>query len=129
MEGMTNKDAVSLTSLAKSWLKAPAITDVSGGASQGYDQAHRAYGFTFGAAPLSFQIAASDSNPIHNLCFEIRNWRSWTAKADLKINGVPQAPGANFRQGVNIDTDETYTLIIWAGLSANTPQRLEIAER
>lgn len=28
---MTNKDAVSLTSLAKSWLKAPAITDVSGG--------------------------------------------------------------------------------------------------
>jgi hypothetical protein len=128
MEGMTDQPATSLTSLARSWLQAPAVTNVSGGASQGYDQSHRAYGFTYGAPPLSFQIAASDDNPIHNLCFEVRNWTSRTAKADLKLNGVSQASGPDFRQGVNMDTDGTYTMIIWVGLSATSSQSFEITK-
>jgi hypothetical protein len=126
MEGMTDQPAASLTRLAWSWLKAPPVTHVSGGASQGYNQSHRAYGFTYGATPLSFQIAASDNHPIQNLCFEIRNWKSRTAKANLKIDSVSQAAGPNFRQGVNIDTDGTYTMIIWAGLSATAPRDFEI---
>jgi hypothetical protein len=126
MEGMTDQPATELTALARSWLKAPAVTNLSGGTSQGYNQSHRAYGFTLGAAPLSFQIEATDNNPIQNLCFEIKNWKSRTAKAKLKINGVSQAPGPNFRQGVNIDTDGTYTLIVWVDLTAISLQSFEI---
>jgi hypothetical protein len=129
LEGMTDQPAASLASLARSWLKAPAVTNTSGGASQGYDQSHRAYGFTFGTVPLSFQINASDDNPIQNLCFEIKNWKSRNAQATLKINGVSQVAGPHFRQGVNIDTDGTCTLIIWAGLSANTTQVFAITEK
>jgi len=126
MEGMTDQPAASLTSLARSWLKAPVVINAAGGASQGYDQSHRAYGFTYGATPLAFEIAASDDHPIRNLCFEIRNWRSRTARAGLRINGVSQTAGPNFRQGVNIDSDGTFTLIIWVGLSENSPQTFEI---
>ena len=127
MEGMTDQPAIGLTGLARSWLKAPAVANVSGGTSQGYNQSHRAYGFTFGSGPLSFKIAANDNNPIHNLCFEIKNWKSRTLKAKLKIDGASQVAGPNFRQGVNIDTDGTYTLIVWVGLTATSFQSFEIA--
>jgi hypothetical protein len=126
MEGMTDQSATSLTTLARSWLKAPSITNVSGGTSHGYNQSHRAYGFTFGMNPLSFHIDASNNSPIHNLCFEIRNWKSRTTLADLKINGISQTDGPNFRQGVNIDTDGTYTMIIWVGLTATSSQSFGI---
>ena len=128
IEGMTDGSAASLTNLARSWLNAPAVTNVAGGASQGYEQSHRAYRFTYGTTPLSFQIAASDESPIQNLCFEIRNWPSRTATAGLKINGVSQTSGPNFRQGINRDTDGTYTLIVWVGLSATSSQSFEVAE-
>jgi hypothetical protein len=120
MEGMTDQPATALVGLAKSWLNAPSVTNVFGGSCQGYEQGRRAYSFGWGIVPLRFQIAASDTNPIHNLCFEIKNWTGRTAEAALKINDVSQAPGPDFRQGVNIDTDGTYGLIVWVGMSANT---------
>ncbi|MCD6331859.1 MAG: LamG domain-containing protein, partial [Bacteroidales bacterium] len=73
MEGMTDQPAASLTSLARSWLKAPSVENVSGGTSQDYLPSHRAYRFTFADQPLKFQIAANEKKPICNLCFEIRN--------------------------------------------------------
>ncbi len=126
LEGMTNQPAASLTSLAKSWLAAPGVSDLSGGESQGYEQAQRAYSFRLGAGPLRFKISASAESPIQHLCLRVANWRSRTAVADLKINGVSQPPGADFRQGVNLDADGTYTLITWVGLSATTPQTFEL---
>ena len=129
MEGMTNQPAASLAPLAKSWLNAPAVTDPAGGTSQGYDPSHRAYAFTWDKSPLGFGIAATDENPIHNLCFEIRNWINGTAIADLKINGVAQPAGPDFKQGITIDTDGTYTLLVWVGLSATKPQTFEISPK
>jgi hypothetical protein len=126
MEGMTDQPPAVLANLAKSWLDAPPVTDLTAGAGQGYIQARRTYGFDWGAAPLRFELAASAAKPIHNLCFEIRNWKSRTATAALKINQVSQAAGPDFRQGVNIDHDGTYTLLVWIGLSATTPQEFEL---
>ena len=126
MEGMSDKPAGSLISLARSWLKAPSVTSVSGGASNGYNQSHRAYSFTIGSKPLSFQINASERNPIHNLCFEIRNCKSRSSVAEVTINGVSQVPGPDFRQGINIDTDGSYTMIIWLGLTAKSVQNFGI---
>ena len=129
MEGMSDQPAAALLSLARSWLNAPAVTNVSGGTCQGYNQSHRAYGFQCAKTPLRFQIAADERHPIHNLCFEIRNWKGRTSKAKLKINRVAQTVGLDLRQGVNTDTDGTYTLIVWVGLSTNTPQHFEIAKQ
>ena len=126
MEGMSNQPAASLTSLGRSWLHAPGVSDVSGGTSAGYRQSERAYGFTLDAAPLTFRIDASDASPIRNVCFSIKDWPSRTAQAHLKINGLARSAGPDFRQGVALDTDGTYTLIIWVGLTATTPQRFAV---
>ncbi|HVZ96707.1 MAG TPA: LamG domain-containing protein [Chitinophagaceae bacterium] len=128
MEGMTDKPATALTGLAKSWLHAPSLTITSGGANGEYNPAHRAYTFTFKENPLSFEIAAAPESPIDNLCFELKNWNSRTAKASLKINGVSINPGPDLRQGTIIDTDGTYTLIIWVGLKATTLQKFTITK-
>ena len=126
MEGMTDQPAAALASLANSWLRAPLPREVSGGTSQGYDMSHRAYAFRWDGAPLRFELPASATQPVHHLCFEIRNWTSRSAAATLKINGVVQAPGPDFRQGVEIDSDGTCTLIGWSSLCATTPQEFEI---
>jgi hypothetical protein len=129
MEGMTDLPADSLVGLADSWLTAPPVVNVKGGVSEGYDQAHRAYGFSSRGAPLVFDIAGSRTQPIHNLCFEVRNWKDRDVEAGVTIDGIPQMPGPAFRQGVNIDTDGTYTLIIWAQVRADKPVKFEITNK
>jgi hypothetical protein len=127
MQGMTNLPADSLNKLADSWLTAPAVMNVSGGSSQGYIQPRRAYRFTWQEAPLVFDIAASHLQPVHNICFEVRNWKDRNAAAILKVNGIQQTPGRGFRQGINIDTDGAYTLIMWAEICSDKPVKFEIA--
>lgn len=126
MEGMSDLPAAALKPLVQSWLDPPPVSDVSGGTSRGYSKPHRAYGFTFAGAPLKFDISASKSRPIHNLCFEIKNWESASAKAALKINGVPQVKGPDFRQGITIDSHGKYELIVWLRLSSSSRQRSEL---
>ena len=126
LEGMTNQPAAALTGLARSWLDAPAVTHLSGATSQGYDQAERAYCFDYKGTPFGFAIAAAPVRPIRNLCFKITHWPGRAVPAGLRIDGISQLAGANFRQGVNIDTDGTYTLIVWIGLSADSPREFRL---
>ena len=127
MEGMTDQPATSLTSLSRSWLNAPSLVDISGGLTNGYIQSHRAYSLTMASSPMNFKIAASESNPVHNLCFEIRNWGN-SPVAGLKVDGVLIKAGADFRQGKIIDTDGSYTMIIWVGLTSVSPRSFEITQ-
>ncbi len=128
MEGMTDLPAVALTNLAASWLDAPATTNLAGGTTQGYHQPSRAYVFNYEGKPLTFQICATAGRPIQNLCFEIHHWKSRQAIAALKVNGSTPTGEIDFRQGVNLDTDGTSTLIVWVGLSASTTQTFEVRE-
>jgi hypothetical protein len=127
LEGMTNQGAVSQLELAKSWLSAPAVSQVSGGASHGYDPSQRAYVFAKTDQKLQFVIDASEVQPIHNLCFVTKAWPGRASAAKLAVNNVAQSPGPDFRQGVTIDTDGSYTLIVWLRLSARSPERFEIS--
>jgi hypothetical protein len=126
---MSDQPPASLLSLARLWLNAPAVTKLSGATSEGYIQNERAYGFEYSGTPFGFTLDATAEKPIENLCFEIRHWPNRTASAVFKINNVSQAAGPNFRQGVNIDTDGSYTLIVWIVLSAASPRTFEINER
>ena len=132
MEGMTNQSAESLVALAASWLKAPAIENrtrnIIGCVSHGYNQAQRAYLLTLKGTKMKFTLKASETNPVRNLCFVIKNWGDKDSMAQIKINEILQNEGPNFRQGVTIDTDGTYSLIVWLGLSATTTQNFEITK-
>jgi hypothetical protein len=75
---------------------------------------------------MKFELLATSEQPIRNLCFVIKNWGNKNANAQLKIDSVLQTQGPDFRQDVTIDTDGTYTLIVWLGLSANSKKVFEI---
>ena len=128
IEGMSDQGAASLSDLARSWLDAPPVIAAAGGTSNGYNSAHRAYSFAYGKTPLSFKIAASGLQPVHNLCFEIENWKSPHANAELRINGAAIHPGPDFRQGVTIEPDGTYSLILWIKENSTESQSVEISK-
>jgi hypothetical protein len=125
LEGMTDQPAASLISLANSWLSAPQILSVVGGKSEGYNQGRRAYVFESYGKELAFKVNASKSNPVHNICLEIRNWGDSNSGV-LKLNGKTLKAGSDFRQGRVIDTDGTYTMIMWLALTATSAQSFEI---
>ena len=122
---VTNGGATSQTMLQRSWNYAPEIVKMQGGTSSGYQYYWRTYEFHRTDNTMTFNIKASNKQPINNLCFKIYNWGS-KAPADLKINGVSQSPGHNFRQGVVIDTSGNYAMVIWVGLTATSNQSFEI---
>ena len=128
LQGMTDQPAASLMGLAKSWISAPQVTDVSGGVSHGYEKSHRAYVFTIDNKSLAFQIAATKKQTIHNVCIELRNWQNKHDKAAVKINGTLRSRGPDFRQGTIIDTDGTCTMLVWLVLSADTPRDFVITK-
>lgn len=129
LEGMTDLKPKALVTLARSWLKSPQLRRVVGATSQGYDRSERAYRLTATAPAISFQIDASEANPIYNPAFVIKNWHSRTAHATLTIDRVRCKTGPDFRQGVIIDTDGTYTLVIWLDYQAAAARTFEIKAR
>jgi hypothetical protein len=64
---------------------------------------------------MSFKVNASADKPLYNPAFVIKNWYSRTATASVKLTG---ASSSDIRQGVVIDTDGTYTMVVWLELTA-----------
>jgi hypothetical protein len=112
MYGLTNKPAASLINLAKSWNTPASISEAAGCMSEGYAPEQRAYILTKTAEGMSFRLLASESRPVVNPCFVIKNWNS-SLSAGVKIGGRTLRPGPDFRQGIVRDTDGTKTMIIW----------------
>jgi hypothetical protein len=112
--GFTNKPARTLIPLARSWNHAPKAVEVKGARSIGYDKGQRAYIFkaVSGASKISFSFDSSDTSPVVNPCFVIKNWNS-NDEVTLLINGKPLGCGKNFRQGIVRDTDGTQRLVVW----------------
>lgn len=126
LEGMTDLKSGDLVSLARSWLKSPRLSNISGATGGVYARSERAYKLTANASAISFQIDASKSSPIYNPVFVIKNWHSPTARARIKIDGISCKPSPDFRQGVVIDTDGTYNLVIWLDYQAEATRTFEI---
>ena len=112
MEGMSSQSLAELRFLAGSWMSAPTVSGAKGCTSQGYDRAQRAYVLTAHDSTISLRMNASESSPIANLCFVIKNWKKGDS-ASLKINGEIRKSGPDFRQGIIRDTDGTRTMVIW----------------
>lgn len=111
--GMTNQPAVSLVSLAKSWISPPELVVSSDHYdSKGYDFTQRAFILdcqTQGES-LALNVLASEDTPLLNPAFVIKNWGN--ADADLALNGKPIPRGADFRLG-HRHILEGSNLIVW----------------
>jgi hypothetical protein len=110
--GLSDFSVDDLTRLGRSWLNAPLISHSSGINSHGYDKSERAYQLSSTSKNMSFSVDATPANVAFNPAFVIKKWGSHNP-AGISINGEVQTDGADFRQGVIIDTDGTQTLIIW----------------
>ena len=118
MYGLTDKQPGELTSLNRAWNFAPAVTDTNGCVSLGYEKRERAFKFVKTGASVSFKLQASKDQPLENPAFIIANWGSNDSNVTLKLNGQTKKRGADYQAGVELDTDGTYTLVLWLPLSA-----------
>ena len=124
--GLTNKPAVELLALAKSW-NFPAELKIQGKGftSSGYDYKQRAYIIKCNAGKtLEFELSGSENSPMLNPAFVIKNWGEGGAR--LKINGKKIKRGKNFRLGRR-HTLEGSDLIVWLKKESTKPIRISLS--
>jgi hypothetical protein len=118
---MTDKQAVELLPLAKSWIT-PAVMTLTGIAfkSNGYEQDQRAYVLErkHSTGDLELKLGGSTNSPIVNPAFVIQGWGE--QNATLTINGVPRPRGDSFRYGHRRTLKGT-DLIVWLKLASEEP--------
>ena len=120
LEAMYNKDMDELVPLARSWMKAPEVKDLSGATGE-YAPGQRAYCFEKTGEAISFTIDASEDNPIVNLSFVVTKWND-DSVAKVKLNGDETV----CKQGTIRDTDGTKTLVVWVEKETNKPVNVSI---
>jgi len=108
--GFTNQEAESLIPLAKSWNYSPAVTELKGGISEGYQKGQRAYVLTAGSGEISLSLEGSVNSPVVNPCFVIKGW---TNMAEVSIDGEKMSSKKIARQGLVRDTNGNLQLVIW----------------
>jgi|GEM_PF-565536 len=121
LEGMSNRDEESLRQLFRSWQQAPSISNTMN-VSGSYALEQRAYNLTASGADLSFIINASNSQPLDNPCFIIKNWCGKNS-ANVQVNG---SAVMDLKQGVFTDTDGTNSLAIYLKMVATTITEVQI---
>jgi hypothetical protein len=120
--GFTHEPIRRLLPLAKSWVRPPEITALSGCRAMSYPKETRDYPLVAEEETMSVRIDASEESPIANLCFAVRNWGHHSA-ARVATKG---AGAKDVRQGTIVDTDGTKTMIIWVELTATSPVTVTI---
>jgi hypothetical protein len=123
LAGMTDQSAQSLLGLMRAWAT-PAELRLTGlgFASQGYDQAQKAYILRRQdpqtSAPLRFELAASADSPVINPAFVIKNWGE--TEPTLTLNGQAVPRGNQCRFGHH-PTLEGTDLVVWLQTAAASP--------
>jgi hypothetical protein len=127
LQGMTNQKAADLVPLAKSWLQAPVLDQLSAGFGGGeYDQSERAYmlekkqGSNAGAC--SFILQASADAPLVNPAIIIKNWGNKPAAVYLD-NRLVKAEDDRIRQGIR-KTAASDDLILWIQKESKAPVKI-----
>jgi len=124
--GMTNRPAVSLVKLARSWIYPAELNVKSDGfASEGYDFTERAYTVSSkkGGGILVFEMDASEESPLVNPAFVIKNWGEKDVIFKIKGNKVER--GKDFRWG-HRHTLEGSDLVIWIKMESVRPVSLTL---
>lgn len=127
--GFTDQAVTSLTALARSWNRPPAVAGAAGCESRGYDPSQRAYVLAATGRPISFTLQGSADIPVVNPCFVIEHWDSDLA-ARVTINGQAVPPGPGIRQGIVRDAGGRQTMVIWLELESvsDTEVMVELGE-
>ena len=129
MHGLTDKPAVELVPLAKSWLQAPQLKLLAPGfSSEGYEQAERAYILTCNTPgrpfSLGLELSASEDSPVVNPAFIIKKWGQGGGM--LHIDGQRIRRGRDFRLG-HRHRLEGSDLIVWVKKESTKPIKISLS--
>jgi hypothetical protein len=127
--GLTDKPALELLPLAKSWLRAPALAlkQTQGAAYEGYDPTQRAYRFSLSdpsCETLEFEISATDQSPLVNLALVIEKWGQ--VPVQISQNGKPLVSGKDFSCGYCPQLAAPAQLVIWVNVETYRAARFTI---
>jgi hypothetical protein len=127
--GLTNKPAVELLALAKSWSSPPLVIAKGIGAVDldvgvEYDYKQRAFVVRKDKdGAVEFEILASEDSPVFNPCFVVESWGG--ADAEVKINGRSIKRGKDLRIGHHHTLDGT-NLIVWIKAESTKPMTVSL---
>lgn len=128
LDGLTEKSAVGLVPLAKSWLSPPQLQLTGANFhSEGYDASQRAYviAHEHGTGPAGFELTldASEESPLVNIAIVIKNWGEGDAR--IKVDGEVVAAGTDLRIG-HAETLEGTNLVVWMRRESTAPVRISV---
>jgi hypothetical protein len=125
---MTRGKVDDLLLLARSWITPPELTVSSDGfRSKGYNIDERAYYLEKKQGrsdALETTLNASDTNPIVNPAFVIKNWGQ--VDAVLKVNGKSIKRGKDFRFSHRHRIEDT-DLVMWLKMESVKPVEIVIS--
>jgi len=122
MEGMTDKPAGELASLAKSWLSPAELTVLSGCRSNGYDKSQRAYVLEAKGDRMTFEIKGSKNSPVVNPCFVISNW----TEEDAVVTVIGMKPKAKDVKVGHPSTVKDKELVVWLRMQSENKVKFVI---
>lgn len=123
--GFTNQPISSLVPMAKMWRHPPAVTNVTGAKSDGYEKDQRAFVFSCIDKTISFTIDASEDSPVVNPFLVLDDW-NFDDVADVSINGQRVISSKKFRQGTTYDTRGVRTKVVWLEFKSSHPVEFRI---
>lgn len=123
--GFTNQDISTLVPLARFWNYPPEVEVLSGAKSVEYDQSQKAYILDGTGGNISLSIEASESSPLQNPCFVIRNMLR--AQVNLSMDGVALEKGSDYRYGY-VPSEGGYNLVVWLNAQANQKTTILLSE-
>ncbi|MHC4645228.1 MAG: LamG domain-containing protein, partial [Planctomycetota bacterium] len=121
LQGMTDKDILTLVPLARAWENPPAVNITSPGFSEGsFVRGERAYHITRTsdtAAELKFTMPGSDDSPVINPCFVIKGWSAKELALEVDGQNIEREP--DFRWAVEKDVCGVSRVIVWIKKTAS----------
>ena len=69
--------------------------------------------FTCRNNDVKFTIKATKEQPLENPALVFANWPGNDANISLKMDGKTKTRGADFKAGIEMGTDGSYSLVIW----------------
>jgi len=106
--GFTDQPITKLINVAKSWQNPASITRVRGASTLGFNQDERAFVLRMTGREVNFTVTATDSRPVMNPCFVVKDWNS-EKEAEVLVNGKTIIA----KQGIVPDTDGSKKLVVW----------------
>ncbi|MBW1788404.1 MAG: hypothetical protein JRK53_17580, partial [Deltaproteobacteria bacterium] len=125
--GMTDRPAVSLVPLARSWNNPPELHITGIGVNnEGYDPSQRAYVLRCSTAGSSvdIEINASEESPVVNPALVIKNWGAQTPQ--LNVGGHSISRGKEFRWGIEYTINGQADLIVWIRRHSRSPVKITL---